>query len=136
MLIEMAPGLWLGDIDDAHDSEALNATGISAVFNITTNLPFAEGSTFVVQQRVAVEDDNDLKKLTVALPQLMLDIQQCIDDSRQVLVHCKMGRQRSACVIAAYYCWSDKSSCTARQPATVIKICQVELSLSLFLVNY
>jgi predicted protein tyrosine phosphatase len=139
MLIEMAPGLWLGDIDDAHDFAALNATGISAVFNITTNLPFVEGSAFVVQQRIAVEDDNDLKqmkKLTAALPQLMLDIQQCIDDSRQVLVHCKMGRQRSACVIAAYYCWSDKSSCTARQAATVIKSCQVELSFSLFLVNY
>jgi hypothetical protein len=71
MLIEMAAGLWLGDIEDAHYLEALTATGISAVFNITSNLPFAEGSAFAVQQRVAVEDDNDLKqmkKLTVALP--------------------------------------------------------------------
>eukprot|EP00953_Heterococcus_sp_UTEX-ZZ885_P009451 5563-Heterococcus_DN1.PRE.2 len=59
----MAPGLWLGDIDDAHDFAALNATGISAVFSITTNLPFVEGSAFVVQQRIAVEDDNDLKQM-------------------------------------------------------------------------
>jgi hypothetical protein len=74
--------------DDAHGLEALNAAGISALFIITTHLPLHKTvPCLAVQQRIAVEDDDDTKQMRklISLPQLMLDIQHCIDGGRQVL---------------------------------------------------
>lgn len=60
--------------------------------------------------KLPVEDNlrpQEINKLTKLLPTTILQIQQALDQQKTVLVHCKMGRQRSAAIAAAYLIFKD-----------------------------
>lgn len=98
--MEILPGLFLGN---AADSERM--LNVDMVVNCTANLPFH--AELAQQVRVCVED-NGLSTEVDRLFQILADtellgnISSTLAQHKTVLVHCKMGQQRSAAVVAAY----------------------------------
>jgi len=103
MTYEIIPHLFLGSAADA--AEAQFSTNIKLVVNCTKNLPFRSSPDQVHQIRVPVDDlpeDCD-NILDYWLDHELFDaIDDHISQEHDVLVHCQMGRQRSAATIAAY----------------------------------
>lgn len=95
---EIIPHLLLGDAKDAEHMSA----DIKLVVNCTKNLPFFSPDT--QQIRIAVDDipdDNDAIIRYWRDPALFDSITNHLTQGHDVLVHCQMGRQRSASTIAA-----------------------------------
>jgi predicted protein tyrosine phosphatase len=110
MASEVLPGLWLGDVESAHDSTFV--TGMDAVFNITRDQKFypqLAQTTFT--DRISIDDtwdDKDSRELLKRLPDTVRKIDTLLTEGKSVLVHCKLGRQRSAAVVAAYIIWKHE----------------------------
>lgn len=108
MPIEIVPHLWLGDSKDAEHLPP--STWL--VVNCTNNLPFCgEGMTKV---RIPVNDMDDPRDHAEMLrhwtdTDLFESILNHQLQGHDVLVHCQMGRQRSAATIAAYLMTGGKS---------------------------
>ena len=106
-LVEVDDRLFIGDIRAALSPELHKRHGFRLVVNCTTSVPFLEpkvvpGVTYV---RVPVEDNGrpeEIKKLGEHIPATVAAIDKYLLEGHTVLVHCRMGRQRSAAVIAAY----------------------------------
>jgi hypothetical protein len=95
---EIIPHLLLGDAKDAEHMSA----DIKLVVNCTKNLPFYSPDT--QQIRIAVDDSPDDGDAIIRYwkdPALFETITNHIMQGHDVLVHCQMGRQRSASTIAA-----------------------------------
>lgn len=105
MPIEIIPHLWLGDYKDAEHVPFET----KLVVNCTENIPFF--SKDAVNIRVAVDDSpdytNEMLKAWVETD-LFESMLNHILQQHDVLVHCQMGRQRSAATIAAFLMWGDK----------------------------
>lgn len=98
MPFEILPHLFLGDSNDAiHLS-----INTRCVVNCTKNLPFY--STDVQQIRIPIDDDgNETRLLSLYwTPELFASIVNHIMQGHDVLIHCQMGRQRSAATVAAF----------------------------------
>lgn len=113
---EVLPNLWLGG---EADSVALGAQA-DLVVNCTSNQPFHGDSTHQRQLRLEVEDNGDDRQQNVMLAHLadpttdvLGAIQRALSNGQRVLVHCHMGRQRSAAVVAAYL--MATTGCTVQQ---------------------
>ena len=81
------------------------------VINCTTDIPFAFGLPTQSCLRVAIKDNGDLAQQHLLYDALInsdmlqqIKLHLGIGDS--VLVHCRMGQQRSSAVIAAYLMYS------------------------------
>jgi len=101
MPIEIIPHLWLGDYKDA--KHLLPCTSI--VVNCTPNIPFFGEQTTNIRIPVidlddSIEQETMLKHWTST--DLFKDMLNHIMQDRDVLVHCQMGRQRSAATVAAF----------------------------------
>jgi protein-tyrosine phosphatase len=95
--MEIVKGLYLGDRFSVDD------TITDFVINCTLDLPFREGLDEKCMMRIALEDlpeENDL--MFSHFPSAVDTISRCLAEGKSVLVHCFMGRQRSAAVVAAY----------------------------------
>lgn len=105
---EMIPHLWLGDSKAAEHVPPY----VSLIVNCTRNIPFyCEGTSNI---RIPVDDREDMDqqrlmlkywKETDVFDQMRTHIMQ----EKDVLVHCQMGRQRSAATIAAFLMTSGLS---------------------------
>jgi protein-tyrosine phosphatase len=76
------------------------------VVNCTTNLPFFCKSK--PGWRVPIKDNLEqveCNKLLMMLPKTVEIIARVLQKGSTVLVHCQMGMQRSAAVVAAYLMW-------------------------------
>ena len=98
MPFEIIPHLYLGDAKDAEHMSA----DVKLVVNCTKNIPFYSPDT--QQIRIDVDDSPDESDAIVRYwrdPALFDAIINHILQGHDVLVHCQMGRQRSASTIAA-----------------------------------
>ena len=93
--------MWLGNYNAAEHVPA----STSLVINCTNHIPFfSDHSTNI---RIPVEDNEDPKQQSIIVKywtdELMDTILNHILQSRDVLIHCQMGRQRSAATVAAFF---------------------------------
>lgn len=99
MPVEIIPFLFLGNYKDA-EYVSFNT---KLVVNCTKNIPFYSSDTINI--RIPIDDTpDDADKLLDVWTQTDLfgNILNHIMQSHDVLVHCQMGRQRSASTIAAF----------------------------------
>lgn len=106
-LVEVDDRLFIGDIRAALSPELHKRHGFRLVVNCTTSVPFLEPKVVpgVTYSRVGVEDNGrpeEVQKLGEYLPATVAAIDKYLLEGHTVLVHCRMARQRSAAVIAAY----------------------------------
>lgn len=92
---EVAPRLFLGNVEDARQQR------FGVVVNATPDFPFYGSPTFTLRVPVM---DNGLENEALApyLDGATAFIRDHLGQRRNVLVHCAMGRQRSAAIVAAY----------------------------------
>ena len=98
MPFEIIPHVFLGDANDAIHLSA----NIKLVINCTKHLPFYSPDT--QQIRISVDDDGNevydiVKYWTLTTFDPMINH---IMQGHDILVHCQMGRQRSAATIVAF----------------------------------
>ena len=106
-LVEVDDRLFIGDVRAALSPELHKRHGFRLVVNCTTSVPFLEPKVVpdVTYSRVSVEDNGrpeEVQKLGEHLPATVAELDRHLSEGHTVLVHCRMGRQRSAAVIAAY----------------------------------
>ena len=104
---EIIPGLWLGNYKAALDIDFLKQNKIDLIINCTPNIPFInnEKSLNIETYRIPVNDsllERDFilmeKYLKIAIPMLL---QKYTIENKKILIHCHMGKQRSAILTAA-----------------------------------
>ncbi len=108
MPVEIIPHLWLGDSKDAEQVQHCNDDdddGVALVVNCTRNIPFF--SSNCTNMRVAVDDLDDPQEESTLLYHwaesgLFSEMNFVMTNGGNVLVHCQMGRQRSAATVAAF----------------------------------
>lgn len=106
---EILPWLFLGDRDDASNICFLRRHKIECIVNCTNDLPFyfknARHPYTFQYIKCPVNDDLTMKsgkRMSQILPDVVKTLKDNAMNLRPTLVHCKMGRQRSATVVAAY----------------------------------
>ena len=103
---EIEPRLFLGDADDSANISAIRKHGITLIINCTNDLcnHFKNGAQ--IRYFKGPVDDNlkkrEVEKMLKCLPAAVAEIADEIRRGGAVLVHCAMGKQRSATVVAAY----------------------------------
>lgn len=100
MVYEILPNLYLGDAKDAEYYDK----NYSLVINCTKNIPFFTNNTCI---RIPVDDNLELSEQTIIYNywidgRIFEEIDKNIRTGQNILVHCQMGRQRSAATVAAY----------------------------------
>lgn len=96
--------LWLGSYVDAANEEFVYKNNINVIINCTADVAFYFDS-HITQHRVPVDDDlkdKSFNSMSYYLPNIV-DIIHChITQGDRVYVHCRSGKQRSACIVACY----------------------------------
>lgn len=102
-LILRNPNLWIGDRDDSIDRKWLQDKKITCVFNCTPDLIFRQEAGVTEQYRLSLHDDkDDIPKMTKRLPATVKKLVAARQKGHNILVHCRAGQQRSACLVAGY----------------------------------
>lgn len=104
MASEILRGLYLGNTKDAQ-----SMTGVDMVLNCTHDVPFFADES-CVKIRIQCKDNGDPREAKILFDALEdLEMFQQIDkvlrNNGKVLVHCAMGVQRSAAVVACFVVW-------------------------------
>jgi protein-tyrosine phosphatase len=104
---EIIPNLYIGNIDGARKLSFLKDKKIKVIINCTKQLPnYYEDVKYNIEYyRVPVDDsllDEDIDLMKILLPKYVNIIDNALENNKPVFVHCYAGRQRSACIIAAY----------------------------------
>ena len=96
---QVAPGVYIGDIEDAGSSERLVDAGITAVVKLTHAAPDAgyPDAVTVADHRMVDGPQNDPDAFAGAV-RVATDL---LEQGETVLVHCKRGTSRSGAVVAA-----------------------------------
>ena len=106
---EIVPNLWLGNADSALNVDFLVKNDINVIVNCTKNKPFVDQQNnhfdkFIETFRIPVDDsllDKDIDSMTEYLKVIIpLLLNKYTVEKKNILIHCHMGKQRSAIVIA------------------------------------
>ncbi len=107
---EIIPNLYIGNIDGANNLAFLKSKKIKVVINCSKTIPNFYERQFEYH-RIAVDDsllDEDIELMTTYLSEYVNIIDSALTNNKPVFVHCFAGRQRSACLIAAYLIFKYK----------------------------
>mmetsp|Transcript_84722 Transcript_84722/g.177180 ORF Transcript_84722/g.177180 Transcript_84722/m.177180 type:complete len:1165 (-) Transcript_84722:875-4369(-) len=108
------PWLFLGDLEEALDVELLRSRGISAVLNLVNwweliskrpdigDLSFYYSAQDIVYKESDSEDRLFFDMVEQTWPDVKQYLEDCHREGRRVIVHCKAGHNRSACIVV---CW-------------------------------
>ncbi|KAF5366119.1 hypothetical protein D9757_010932 [Collybiopsis confluens] len=96
---QVIPGLWIGGLPSALDTENLRVNKIHSVLSVMRG-KLSVHETFIKHQ-ILLDDSEDEDVLVHLLPAITF-IQSELDKGRGVLVHCQAGISRSATIVAAY----------------------------------
>jgi protein tyrosine/serine phosphatase len=106
---KILPNLYLGNIESAENKKFIKEKKIKVIINCTTSIPnyfqFDKDFSDLEYFRIPVDDsllDEDIELMAQSLSQYVKIINNALLQNKPVLVHCYAGRQRSACLIAAY----------------------------------
>ncbi|KAJ6487779.1 hypothetical protein C8R45DRAFT_994291 [Mycena sanguinolenta] len=96
---EIIPGLFVGDLPSAKNTENLKANNIFSILSamrgrVTINETF-------VRHQILLDDTEEADVLAHFIPAITF-IQAELDKGRGVLVHCQAGMSRSVTIVAAY----------------------------------
>lgn len=101
---EILPGLWLGNYKAAISSKFIKKHEISCIINISDDVPNLFDK--IDYLHIPIKDSSICLLNTyrsTKLYDITTDfINQCLLNGKNILVHCKRGHHRSACVVAAY----------------------------------
>ncbi|KII87806.1 hypothetical protein PLICRDRAFT_176572 [Plicaturopsis crispa FD-325 SS-3] len=96
---EVVPGLWIGDLPSALNTEQLKAHNIHSILSAMRGRVSIH-ETFIRHQ-IMLDDTDDADVLTHFLPSIAF-IEAELEKGRGVLVHCQAGMSRSATIVAAF----------------------------------
>lgn len=99
-------GIWVGDADSSMDTNFLQSNNISVIINCTKDLPFITLPTVRYCYRLPVYDNkepNEINAMTGYLPEIVRLINYHYLKGDKILIHCRAGIQRSACVFLVYH---------------------------------
>ena len=102
-MYEVLPNLYLASFEDARR----NCPPRAFVVNCTKDFPMISD----YGTRIPVDDDlsgDAIYGMLNALPSVIESIDYTLASGGKVVVHCRAGQQRSACVIAAYMMYKYK----------------------------
>lgn len=102
--MEIIPGLYLGSAATAHNAKFIKEANIQSIVNITRDVKDADHPG-VDRLRVLVNDDgmpSSLDDMSRQLDASIRYIARALSEGKHVLVHCMMGKQRSAALVACY----------------------------------
>jgi dual specificity phosphatase 12 len=100
---EIIPNLWLGNIKIAQNNNFFEKYNIDCVINCSTDIPFY--SNYTDNIRISINDNlksSEIDKMYSYLDKASDIINKYLLLNKKILVHCYAGKQRSACVIAAF----------------------------------
>ena len=110
-VVQVEDGVFLSGEEAAHHHRFHDLHAIGLVINCTNDVGFVQknrclpSGEAVRYVRCRVNDDlrpREISKMASALPGLVDEIREARRRGVNALVHCRMGVQRSACVVAAY----------------------------------
>ncbi|KAJ7108682.1 hypothetical protein C8R44DRAFT_803346 [Mycena epipterygia] len=101
---EIIPGLWVGDLPSATDTQTLKSNKIFSILSamrgrVTINETF-------VRHQILLDDTAEEDVLVHFIPAITF-IQAELDKGRGVLVHCQAGMSRSVTIVAAYLMYTQ-----------------------------
>lgn len=106
---KILPNLYLGNIDSAENKKFIKEKKIKVIINCSKSIPnyfqFDKDFPDLEYFRIPVDDsllDEDIELMAQSLSQYVKIINNALSQNKPILVHCYAGRQRSACLIAAY----------------------------------
>ena len=100
---EIVPRIWLGNAKAAHDEAFLKEKQITTVFNCSKDIAFNRLMKHCY--RVPVDDNlqkEELRNLELWSFEIVSKLCREYREGRPILVHCAMGMQRSAAVVAMF----------------------------------
>jgi len=114
--------LYLGNYQAAKDPEFFGDKKIKAVLNCTKDIPNTFAKKDIEYMRIPIDDslkEIDFNKAHLFMPAAVEFIHKHIVlQGENILVHCYAGRQRSACMVAAYLI--AKQNLTPKQACKLI----------------
>ena len=120
MPVEIIPNLWIGNKADSANIYFLKMKNIKCIINCTVNVPFNKSIQYdnelkkIECIRIPVNDNpaksyiEDNKYLYEHIIPIIYHINKYLLKMKTVFVHCNMGKQRSASVIASYLMYYGK----------------------------
>ena len=95
--------IWLGDIRCAKNKHFFDENNIQVVINCSKDIPFY--SNYTENVRISIHDNLEnveINRLYEYIPKAVEFIHKKILESKNILIHCYAGRQRSASIVVAY----------------------------------
>jgi protein-tyrosine phosphatase len=107
VVVEEAMGggsVWLGAGTAAKARHWFDARGITAVLNVSRDIPnyFERDARFEYHSLRCDDTEGDAQAMGSQLEPALATLERWVGDGRHVLVHCHAGRSRSATVVLAF----------------------------------
>jgi drug/metabolite transporter (DMT)-like permease len=107
VVVEEAMGggsVWLGSGTAAKSRHWFDARGITAVLNVSRDIPnyFERDARFEYHSLRCDDTEGDAQAMGSQLEPALATLERWVGDGRHVLVHCHAGRSRSATVVLAF----------------------------------
>lgn len=100
---EILPGLWLGNMYAAKNINFLKQNNIKNIINVTKVIPNYFVNSDIKYVRIPIIDKKICDKNLINIFDISGKyIYKKLKNKENILVHCKRGHQRSACIIAAF----------------------------------